>query len=133
MKMLAALAVVFAVAVPGVSFGQTAGDRCAEFAANIETNQRNLAYLHARSFIDRSAVQASHRAAEEQNVLALLKMNLDLMAAAKCSLPTKPITRGGYQAGGLACANSSGSTETMVAACSNWKYDGTAAEPDVTR
>lgn len=136
MRVLAVLGVSIvagSVSFASLAMAQTAAaDVCARLAAAVSTNTRNLAYIHARGFLDRSAAQGTERASEEGAILALLKVNLDLMAANRCPMPTTPITRGGYMDGAAACASSSGDGAQIRAACSGWRFDETAPEPSAS-
>lgn len=52
----------------------------------------------------RSAPQATQLATEIANTLSMMKMNLDLMAAHRCAMPTEPVRTSTYMLGALECS-----------------------------
>ncbi len=122
--------IVAAVVLMASPAAAQAPGQCSKFAEAIETGQRNLAYTHARSFADDTVEQASHRAAQEANVLALIRLNVDLAMQNRCPAPPAPITRGGYEAYAKACTRAKGDAD-IAAKCSGWKFDPDAPEPAV--
>lgn len=81
----------------------TLSPTCKAFAQMVDANLKGISFTKASSYA-RSAPQATQLAAELQNDIAFLKINLDLMAANKCPMPTRPVSDMMYALPASECA-----------------------------
>lgn len=88
---------------PAAAQTTTPSPACKAFAQMVDANLKGISYTKASSYA-RSAPQATQLAAELQNDIAFLKINLDLMAANKCPMPTRPVSDIMYAVSASECA-----------------------------
>lgn len=124
---LVVMATVAATLIGGPAWAQDPA-KCAKFADAIETGARNLAWVHARSSFASSQIEVSRYASEEANIMALLRLNIEMASANKCQLPAAPVTRGGFIDSLKACKSSMTDAE-RVKNCSGWVFNPAAPEP----
>lgn len=81
----------------------TVSPLCRALMAEYEGGSKQLSY-YAFGYSSRSAPQATQLATEKANTLALMQLNLALMAGSRCPLPTRPASEGDYALPALECA-----------------------------
>lgn len=97
----AALALLMTPALAAAQAPAAAGP-CRGLALAVESGLKDLSYTRFASNA-RSAPQATQLAAEQQNRIALIGLNLTLMSAHRCPMPTAPISDMTYSLNALQC------------------------------
>lgn len=94
-----------AVSLSSPVLAQTAApsSTCKALALSVDAYRKDLSVKEYTSFA-RSAPQASQLAAEIANILTMMKMNLDLMGAHRCPMPTEPVATATYMVPAMECA-----------------------------
>ena len=91
MKITTTLAVLAAFAVSGSAQAQAASS-CAAFRVEIERQQKEIAAIKVREENDGNVWRATYTQLLRANALALISINVDLMAQNKCPPLTAPIS-----------------------------------------
>lgn len=136
--MRAVFAATLALLAPGVTLAQPAAPAgpCRALALAVDSGLKDLAYTRFGSNA-RSAPQATQVATEQQNRIAMIGLNLNLMAAHRCPMPTTPISEMTYSLNALQCVTAElddalGKGDgSKVAKCNraDWKPIGADAKP----
>lgn len=100
----AAIAAITVLTASTTAFAQAAPPpACKALNAEVMTLRKELSDQKWTSYAQ-SAPQATQLATEMANTLAMMKMNLDLMSAHRCPMPTEPISTTTYMAAALQCS-----------------------------
>lgn len=132
MRMFGIVAATATVLAATGATAQGVSPACGKFDEAIQTGAKNLAWLHANKLTQSTAIEASQIAADEANAIALMRLNVELMVAAKCPLPAQPITRGAYVASARACLQRKEGVEDILCNRQLWTPTPDAVEPALT-
>jgi hypothetical protein len=119
-----ALIAVAAIAASCVTISRAG---CKEFAAAIDSSQKIMAVEYAVSVADNSAARETSRQLRVSNEIAAIMVNMKMMEAMKCPLPSTPIDTIGmvYLDQAIAChlATVRDGADSAKAKCkrSDWK------------
>lgn len=122
-----ALAVIAALALSSSALAQAAPpSACKALSGEVVKLRKELSSQRYGS-LARSAPQATQLATEMANTLAMMKMNLDLMTAHRCAMPTEPIRTSTYMLGALECSIASPADSKEKCDESKWTMMGEKA------
>lgn len=110
-----------------LTFSGTSAAACKDFAAAIESAEKEIALEFAGGIGDDSAPRSAARAGRVGNHLATIQANLFVMDRAKCPLPAEPVDvmGGPFAEAAVKCATARAQQNATAAAeaCNsfNWK------------
>ena len=94
---------------------------CEAIARTVELNLKTLGQDYADADLTKSAAQATQVANETANDLAILKINLDLLAANRCTPWSRPVGLMNYGGAALACARAVPADKAALCDQDSWK------------
>lgn len=94
---------------------------CAAISRTVELNLKSLGQDYANATLTKSAAQATQVANETANDIAILKINLDLLSANRCSPWTRPVGLLNYGGSALACAKAAPADKPALCDQDSWK------------
>lgn len=96
---------------------------CADFDTAIDSSLKSIALEKARGIGDDSAPRETNRRVRISNELAMIQMNLSLMAQNKCAPLRSPINDSGYMSNAMECITARMQDQTSPPACEfkEWK------------
>jgi hypothetical protein len=132
MKALALSLTLAVVCTAGPTVAQTSGgNTCKALGGAVEAAHKNLSASEFGSYA-RSAAQATQLATEQANAISLMQINLTLMSAHKCAMPTLPVSTATYALPALQCSTAQLKEEAdKEAKCdrSKWQPLGASSTP----
>jgi hypothetical protein len=94
---------------------------CEAISRTVELNLKTLGQDYANATLTKSAAQATQVANETANDIAILKINLDLLTANRCSPWTRPVGVMNYGGAALACAKAAPADKPAQCDQDAWK------------
>lgn len=94
---------------------------CDAINRTVELNLKSLGQDYANATLTKGAAQAAQVANETANDIAILKINLDLLNANRCSPWTRPVGMMNYGGSALACANAATADKPAQCDLDGWK------------
>jgi hypothetical protein len=98
-----------------------ANPACDALNRTVELNLKGLGQDYANATLTKSAAQATQVANETANDLAILKINLDLLSANRCSPWTRPVGLMNYGGAAIACAKAAPADKPAQCDQDSWK------------
>lgn len=100
----ATVAAIAALSISTNALAQAApAPACKALSAEVVKLRKQLSGEQWGSYA-RSAPQATQLATEIANILSMMRMNLDLMSAHRCAMPTEPVSTSTYMLATLRCS-----------------------------
>ncbi len=94
---------------------------CEAIGRTVELNLKSLGQDYANAAMTKTAAQATQVANETANDIAILKINLDLLSANRCSPWTRPVGMMNYGGSALACAKALPADKPAQCDQDSWK------------
>lgn len=94
---------------------------CEAISRTVELNLKSLGQDYANTALTKGAQQAAQVANETANNIAILKINIDLLSANRCSPWTRPVGVMNYGGAALACAKAAPADKAALCDQDDWK------------
>ena len=94
---------------------------CDALSRTVELNLKTLGQDYANATLTKGAAQATQVANETANDIAILKINLDLLSANRCTPWTRPVGMMNYGGSALACAKAAPADKPAQCDQDAWK------------